>query len=58
MASLGFAAERPINIFAAASLQNAITEFAQNYTAETGIKVQISVSGTSTLARQIQHGAP
>ena len=58
VASFGFASERPINIFAAASLQNAITELAQNYTAETGIKVQVSVAGTSTLARQIQHGAP
>ena len=58
VASLGFANERPINIFAAASLQNAITELAQDYTAETGVKVQVSVAGTSTLARQIQHGAP
>ena len=58
VSSFGFASERPINIFAAASLQNAITELAQNYTAETGIKVQVSVAGTSTLARQIQHGAP
>ena len=56
--SFGFASERPITIFAAASLQNAITELAQNYTAETGVKVQVSVAGTSTLARQIQHGAP
>lgn len=58
MASFGFASERPITIFAAASLQNAITELAQNYTDETGIKVHVSVAGTSTLARQIQHGAP
>ena len=58
MASFGFASERPITIFAAASLQNAITELAQDYTAETGVKVQVSVAGTSTLARQIQHGAP
>ena len=56
--NFGFASERPITIFAAASLQNAITELAQNYTDETGIKVQVSVAGTSTLARQIQHGAP
>ena len=56
--SFGFASERPITIFAAASLQNAITELAQNYTDETGIKVHVSVAGTSPLARQIQHGAP
>lgn len=56
--NFGFASERPITIFAAASLQNAITELAQNYTYETGIKVHVSVAGTSTLARQIQHGAP
>lgn len=43
--SFGFASERPITIFAAASLQNAITELAQNYTDETGIKVQVSVAG-------------
>jgi molybdate transport system substrate-binding protein len=58
MPSFGFASERPITIFAAASLQNAITELAENYTDETGIRVQVSVAGTSTLARQIQHGAP
>ena len=58
MASFGFASERPITIFAAASLQNAITELAENYTDETGIEVQVSVAGTSMLARQIQHGAP
>lgn len=56
--NFGFASEQPITIFAAASLQNAITELAQNYTDETGIKVQVSVAGTSTLAWQIQHGAP
>ena len=56
--NFGFASERPITIFAAASLQNAITELAQNYNDETGIKVHVSVAGTSTLARQIQHGAP
>lgn len=56
--SFGFASERPITIFAAASLQNVIMELAQNYTDETGIKVQVSVAGTSTLAWQIQHGAP
>ena len=56
--NFGFASERPITIFAAVSLQNAITELAQNYTYETGIKVHVSVAGTSTLARQIQHGAP
>ena len=55
--SFGFASERPITIFAAASLQDAITELAQIYTDETGIKVHVSVAGTSTLARQIQHGA-
>ena len=56
--NFGFGSERPITIFAAASLQNPITELAQNYTDETGIKVHVSVAGTSTLARQIQHGAP
>ena len=58
VSNFGFASERPITIFAAASLQNAIRELAQNYTDETGIKVHFSVAGTSTLARQIQHGAP
>jgi len=56
--NFGFASERPITIFAAASLQNAIKELAQNYTDETAIKGQVSVAGTSTLARQSQHGAP
>jgi molybdate transport system substrate-binding protein len=50
--------ERPINIFAAASLQNALSELTQNYYTETGVDVQSSIAGTSTLARQIQYGAP
>jgi len=58
IAGLLHAGERPVNVFAAASLQNAITDLVQNYAAKTGREVQISVAGTSMLARQIEYGAP
>ncbi len=45
-------------VFAAASLQTALDEIVQDFTRETGITVSVSYAGTSTLARQIEQGAP
>lgn len=45
-------------IAVASDLSFAITELAQNFTAETGQEVRISLGATGNLARQIRAGAP
>ncbi|MFC3614505.1 molybdate ABC transporter substrate-binding protein [Lutimaribacter marinistellae] len=47
-----------LTVFAAASLRNALAEAAASFTAETGTNVTVSAAGSSTLARQIEMGAP
>jgi molybdate transport system substrate-binding protein len=47
-----------ITVFAAASLKEAIDAVAQAYSAESGTKVVATYAGSSTLARQIERGAP
>ncbi len=47
-----------VTVFAAASLKEALDEIVQNFQAETGHEVTISLAGSSQLARQIQAGAP
>jgi len=47
-----------ITIFAAASLTNAIQEIAAEYEKEKAVKVQTSFAASSTLAKQIEQGAP
>ena len=49
--------DRPV-VAAAASLQFALTEAADVFTAETGRKVRLSFSSSGSLFRQIQQGAP
>ena len=57
--SAGFAqAERPITVFAAASLKNVLDEEGAAYTAKTGHAVRFSYAASSALARQIEQGAP
>lgn len=46
-----------INVQAAASMQNALTEIEQNFE-EQGYDVQINYGGSGTLVTQIQEGAP
>lgn len=46
----------PVTVFAAASLRNVLTEIVSGYDA--GDDVIVSYAGSSTLARQIQMGAP
>lgn len=49
---------KPLLVFAAASLQTALRTVAAGWEAETGRKVAISYAASSTLARQIEQGAP
>ena len=62
---LGLLALRPadaaadqITVFAAASLTDALNAVDDAYTAKTGIPVAVSFASSSTLARQIEAGAP
>lgn len=48
----------PLTVFAAASLQESLDEAAAAYRRETGTQVRISYAASSTLARQIEQGAP
>ena len=45
-------------VFAAASLKTALDEVAADWRTETGKQVSISYAGSSSLARQIEQGAP
>jgi len=47
-----------LQVFAAASLTDALQEIAANYEQESGDKVLLNLGASSTLARQIQEGAP
>lgn len=47
-----------VTVFAAASTKNAMDEIAQKYQEDTGNDLQVSLAGSSALARQIQQGAP
>ena len=49
---------KPVLVFAAASLKNALDEIAGQYERETGRKVTISYGASSALARQIEAAAP
>lgn len=51
-------ADDAITIFGAASLTDALSEIATDYEAETGEAVRLSFASSSTLARQIESGAP
>jgi molybdate transport system substrate-binding protein len=57
--SLALAADdSPLIVFAAASLKTALDEIAASWQRETGQVVRLSYAGTSSLARQIEQGAP
>ena len=47
-----------ITVFAAASLSDSLKEIAADYEKQTGDKVLFNLGASSTLARQIQEGAP
>lgn len=52
------AQDRTLTVFAAASMKNALDDIDAAYTAKTGVKVVASYAASSTLARQIEQGAP
>ncbi len=47
-----------LQVFAAASLTDALKEIAPAYEAASGDKLQFNLAGSNALARQIQEGAP
>jgi len=49
---------KPITVFAAASLGDVLQEIGRPYRADTGIATRFSFAASSTLARQIEAGAP
>jgi molybdate transport system substrate-binding protein len=52
------AAPRAVLVFAAASLKNALDAIAEEWRRETGKRTTISYAASSTLAKQIENGAP
>jgi molybdate transport system substrate-binding protein len=52
------AAETKVTVFAAASLTDALGQIATAYKAETGTDIVASYAASSTLAKQIEQGAP
>ena len=57
-ASPGRAEDRSLLVFAAASMKNALDDVDAAFTAKTGIKIVASYAASSTLAKQIEQGAP
>jgi molybdate transport system substrate-binding protein len=53
-----FGQSRPVLVFAAASLKNALDDAAGRWSKETGKQTKISYAASSALARQIESGAP
>jgi molybdate transport system substrate-binding protein len=56
--NIGCANASDLTVFAAASLKSALDEVAEHWEAETKSKLRISYAASSTLARQIEQGAP
>lgn len=52
------AADREINVAAAADLSVALQEVAANYEKQSGVKVKLSFAASGALTQQIQNGAP
>ena len=52
------AADVTLTVFAAASMKNALDEVDNAYTTTTGVKIAASYAASSTLAKQIEQGAP
>jgi molybdate transport system substrate-binding protein len=52
------AQDKPITIFAAASMKNALDEIDAAFTKKTGVKVLASYAASSALIKQIEQGAP
>jgi molybdate transport system substrate-binding protein len=57
-AAAAAAADDSLVVFAAASMKNALDDVDAAYSAKTGVKVVASYAASSTLAKQIEQGAP
>lgn len=57
-ATPALAAGKPVNVFAAASLKNALDEVGQAYVAKTGGEAKLTYAASSAIAHQIENGAP
>src|SRR5437868_12810912 len=57
-ASPALAEDKILTVFAAASMKNALDDIDAAFTAKTGVKVNASYAASSTLAKQIEQGAP
>jgi molybdate transport system substrate-binding protein len=55
--SLAAGPEKPITVFAAASLTNALQDLGDTFTKDTSVPVRFSFAASSTLARQIENGS-
>lgn len=58
VATPALAQQKPITVFAAASLQNVLTDVGKGWTAKSGQEVRFSFAASSAIARQIEQGAP
>jgi molybdate transport system substrate-binding protein len=56
--SPALAQDKSLTVFAAASMKNALDEIDNAYAARSGVKVIVSYAASSTLAKQIEQGAP
>ena len=56
--SPALAEDKTLIVFAAASMKNALDDIDAAFTAKTGVKVNASYAASSTLAKQIEQGAP
>jgi molybdate transport system substrate-binding protein len=52
------AQDKTLTVFAAASMKNALDDIDTAFTAKTGVKVSASYAASSTLAKQLEQGAP
>ena len=57
-ASPALAEDNILTVFAAASMKNALDDVDAAFTAKTGVKVNASYAASSSLAKQIEQGAP
>lgn len=58
LAGSAFAGEKPVTVFAAASLKEVLTKVADDWKAETGRQVVLTFAASSALAKQVEQGAP
>src|SRR5436305_6860577 len=56
--SPAIAQDKSLTVFAAASMKNALDEIDAAYTTKTGVRIVASYAASSTLAKQIEQGAP